>query len=207
LTSIAVVDDHQLFRIGVEAVLAANGIEVVASVSDGDQALAEIDRLDPDLVLLDIRMPLRDGVSTLEAMRARGDRRKVIVMATELSDHQLLAVMKAGVDAILFKHEHESQLFKAIEALQAGQRFIGGDLMDRAFSLALDAGEETPLAKLTPRERQIVDGVAKGLRNREIGNLLGMTEGTVKITLHGIFNKLKVENRTELAILALPRRD
>lgn len=201
MKTIAVVDDHQLFRIGVEAVLASKGLEVVASIADGEQALEKIAEVDPDLVLLDIRMPAKDGVATLQALRARGDKRKVIIMATDLYDEQLVAIMGVGVDAILFKHDHEDELFNAIQALREGRRYIAGELLDRAFGLALSSAAPSPIERLSARERQIAEAVAKGMRNREVGELLGMTEGTVKVMLHGIFNKMKVENRTELAVL------
>ena len=205
MTRIMVVDDHHMFRTGVEAVLNTAGIEVAASIGDGDTALESIEAIDPDIVLLDIRMPGRDGVSILKAIRQASETRKVIILATELHDDQLVAVMQERVDGIVFKHATETQLFEAIEAVSKGKRHIDGDLLDRAFHLAMSEPKVSQLDLLTKREREIAEAVARGMRNREVGELLNMTEGTVKVCLHSIFSKLKIDNRTELALLMTPR--
>lgn len=201
MTSIVIADDHAFFRAGVEAALVSEGFDVVASVDDGDAALRAIADRNPDVVILDIRMPVRGGVSTIEAMRAAGDNRPVVVLAAELSDDDLLSIMKCGVNGVVFKQGAELRLFDALKAVSEGSRFIEGDLLEKAFSLAVGRPKDSPLDLLTARERQIVEEVALGLRNREIAERLGMSEGTVKVYLHNIFSKLGVDNRTELALM------
>lgn len=201
MTRIVLADDHPFLRTGVEAVLRNAGIEIAASAGDGDEALEAVGTTDPDVVILDVQMPNRDGIQALEELRRRGDDRPVILLTAQLDDARLLASIKANVNAIIFKQGAEEHLIKTIDKVQAGERVIAPELMERALHLATAAPQRDPLSVLAPRERQIVEAVAKGLRNREIGALLGMTEGSIKVYLHRIFDKLGVENRTGLALL------
>lgn len=201
MTRVLIADDHRFFRSGVEAALSSQGFEVAASVNDGDEALLAIESENPDIVLLDIRMPGLDGVTMFEQMRARDDQRPVIVLTAEIRDTELVRLMKAGVNSIVFKHEPDDQLCEAINAVQRGQRRIPGDVLDRAFALAAQAEVSSPLDILTAKERSIANGIAQGRRNRDIGEELGLSEGSVKIYLHKIFIKLGITNRTELALL------
>lgn len=203
MTRIVLADDHPFVRTGVEAVLGAIGMEVVASVVDGDSALAAIAREDPDLVILDVRMPGRGGVAVLEALRGAGDHRPVILLAAEVEDSLLLAAMAAGVNGIVFKAGAEATLAEAIAAVLAGAQFIDPATTERARALAGSSPAPSPYSELTPRELQIAEGVMVGLRNREIAGQVGMTEGSIKVYLHRIYEKLGVSNRTELAIAML----
>lgn len=203
MTTVLIADDHKFFRTGVSAMLGAAGIDVVSSVGDGDAALEAIVEANPDMVILDIRMPGLDGVATLNELRRQGDERPVIVLATELKDDQLVAIMSAGVNAILFKDGAEEALLEAIEAVRSGKRYIDGAILDRAFRLAVNGGERQPVAlsMLAARELEVAAAVAEGKRNREVADELGMTEGTVKVFLHIIYAKLGIGNRTELALM------
>lgn len=203
VSRVLVADDHPFFRLGVAAVLRMGGHEVIAMTGDGDSTLETIEKVDPDIVLLDVRMPGRDGISTLQALRDRGDDRAVIILTVEMTDQQLLDVMKARVNGVVFKHYGEDRLLEAIEAVKNGLRYIDGDLYDKALGFASAASAPSPLSALSPKERRVVQEVARGLRNREIAALLSTTEGTVKVYLHNIYAKLGLSNRTELASLAL----
>jgi two-component system, NarL family, nitrate/nitrite response regulator NarL len=201
VTRVLIADDHRFFRSGVAAALESCGVEIAGSVADGEEALRAIESEDPDIVLLDIRMPVLDGVAMLEALRSTNDMRPVIVLAAELRDTELVRLMKAGVNSIVFKHEPDDQLMEAIKAVQNGDRRISGALMDKAFRLAAAREGATPLDDLTNKERKIANAVAEGRRNREIGEEMGLSEGSVKIYVHKIFLKLGITNRTELALL------
>lgn len=201
MARIAMIDDHSFFRTGVEAALRAAGHEVVLSTSETEFAVESIAAAAPDVVLLDQRMSPRDGVSILTAMRAEGDDRPVIMLTNELLDDALLGVMKAKINGIVFKHCSESRLFEALDAVAAGQRFIDGDLIDKALSLNFKAEQGDGLQSLTQREREISFLVGKGLKNRDIGAQLDMTEGTVKLYLHNVYRKLGLANRTSLALM------
>lgn len=200
MARILVADDHPFFRLGVEAVLRMGGHEVIATADDGEAALAAAERENPDVVLLDIRMPVRDGISTVQALRERGDNRPVIILTVEMTDEQLLEALRAQVNGIVFKHDNEGRLLSAIEAVRNGLRYIDSELFDKAI---VQASTPSRLSGLTPKEMEVARHVARGLRNREIAASLTTTEGTVKVYLHNIFNKLRITNRTELAAIAL----
>jgi two-component system nitrate/nitrite response regulator NarP len=195
-------DDHPFMRAGVEAVLRGTRYMLVETVGDGDAALAALTRCNPDVCIFDVRMPGKDGVSTLEAMRESGDDRPVVMLTAELTDRALYAAVKAGVNGIVLKNGAEDSLIECLDKVVAGGRAIDVELMERAMDLAISGGVDDPLARLAPRERQITELVAQGLRNREIADRLSMSEGTVKVYLHGIYQKAGVENRTGLALLA-----
>ncbi|HKR91201.1 response regulator transcription factor [Novosphingobium sp.] len=203
MSRILVADDHPFFRLGVNAVLQMGGHEVVAMTGDGDATLDAVEREDPEIVLLDVRMPGRDGIATLQALRERGDDRPVIILTVEMSDDQLLAAVRARVNGIVFKHDGEDSLLKAINAVRNGLRYLDGQLIDKAIARASSANSPSPfrLAALTPKERVVAAHVARGLRNREIASLMETTEGTVKVYLHSIYTKLGISNRTELAMI------
>ncbi len=200
---VLIADDHPFLRAGVEAVLCDAGLEIAASVDDGDAALAAIAREDPDVAILDVRMPGTGGVGVLQAIRTAGDLRPVILLTAELDDANLLAAMKAGVEGIVFKHGAEKRLIDAIRIVTSGDTYIDRALTERAMQLVQDKARPSPLDALTARERQISVEVARGKRNRDIADLVGMTEGSIKVYLHNIYGKLGIENRTELAILAI----
>jgi two-component system nitrate/nitrite response regulator NarL len=205
LTTVLLADDHPFMRAGVEAVLRGSPYDLIATVSDGDQALAAVDSHDPDICIFDVRMPGRDGVATLEAMRARGDHRPVVLLTAELTNRALHGAVKAGVNGIVLKDGAEDALLACLDTVAGGGRAIDPGLMERALDLAVSGGSD-PLAKLAPREREIAELVSHGLRNREIAERLSMSEGTVKVYLHGIYQKVGVENRTGLALMARDAR-
>jgi len=203
MVSVLVADDHSFIRAGVAAVLSGSRFRIVAGTAGGEETLEAIDTHDPAIVLLDINMPGMDGVQTLEALRARSDRRPVVMLTAEITDCQLLAVLRAGADGIVLKDGAETELIDALEKVSTGQKSISATLLQRALDISLNPGAGGPLDPLNPRERRISRLVARGLRNRDIGLELNIGEGTVKAYLHAIYQKLGIENRTELALLVV----
>ena len=201
--SVLVADDHSFIRAGVEAVLRGSRFQMIAATASGEETLAAIATHDPGIVLLDINMPGLDGVAALEALRERADRRPVVLLTAEISNRQLLSVMRAGVEGIVPKDGAEGELVETLEKVAAGERAIAPKILQRALDLSLNPDGGGPLARLNPRERRISRLVARGLRNRDIGAELNIGEGTVKVYLHTIYQKLQIENRTELALLAV----
>lgn len=193
-------DDHALIRSGVEGLLAGSGFEVVASVATGAAALAAIAEHEPAIAILDVRMPEGTGIEVLEAMRARGDARPVVLLTADLGDRKLLAALDAGVEGIVMKEGGESHLVACLHAVQRGERHIPAELLDRAQRLR-EKIAETPLRHLSPREAEMAWMVGQGMRNREIADRFELSEGAVKFALHAVFRKLGVTTRTELALL------
>ncbi|SMC67344.1 response regulator transcription factor [Novosphingobium sp. B1] len=204
---VLVADDHGFIRAGVEAVLRGTQFSVVAATASGEETLDAIKTHDPAIVLLDINMPGMNGVQTLEVLRSRGDMRPVVLLTAEINDRQLIKVMRAGVEGIVSKDGAEDGLIDVLEKVHQGHRAIAPSFLQRALDLSLKPEAMGPLAKLNPRERKIAALVARGLRNRDIGAELGIGEGTVKVYLHTIYQKLGIENRTELALMAVNEQD
>jgi two-component system nitrate/nitrite response regulator NarP len=199
-------DDHPFMRAGIEAVLRGSRYTIVATVSNGNQALAAVAEHDPAICVFDVRMPGLSGVELLQILRARSDKRAVVLLTAELEDDALLAAVKAGVSGIVLKDGAEDALLACLDTVAAGQRAVPAELLQRALDVSLDTSRRHPLEALTPRERQIAEHVGRGLRNRAIAAALAMSEGTVKVYLHTIYQKLGIENRTELALLAHNRK-
>jgi two-component system, NarL family, nitrate/nitrite response regulator NarL len=203
MTRVLLADDHKFFRSGVEAALRAGDIEVIGSVDSGEAALEAIAALDPDIVILDLKMPGCGGVAALQALRAAGDTRPVIVLAAEVEDEALVAIIDSGVNAIVSKAGAELRLLDAIQTIKQGTLFIDSDLLERAMLLAKAGTKTSLLDQLSPREREVAQEVALGRRNREIAERINVTEGTIKIYLHNIYRKLGIGSRTELAALVM----
>jgi two-component system nitrate/nitrite response regulator NarP len=144
-------------------------------------------------------------VDVLRTLRGRGDNHSVVLFTADLEDQLLLEALQLEVNGIVLKESAQEQVLECLSAVQAGRRWIEQDLLQRALKLTTRGASDDPLAPITTRERAVVELVAQGLRNREIASELGMTEGTIKVYLHRIYEKLKVTNRTELALLVKAR--
>lgn len=201
MTRVLIADDHPFLLAGVRAVLDAAGMDVVAAVADGDAALDAVAAHDPQVLVLDVNMPGRDGVAVLEALRDAEDWRSVILLTAELGDGQLLAALRAGVNGILGKQGGSRTLVEAIGIVVQGGQAIPPDLLTRALDLSGRTDSVGMLAALTSRELALAKAAGSGLRNREIAEQMSMTEGAIKVALHRLYDKLGVTNRTELALL------
>jgi two-component system nitrate/nitrite response regulator NarP len=194
-------DDHPMIRNALEVLLRGTDFEIVGMAGTGEAALADVEQLEPDILLLDIQMPGGTGMDVLRAIRARKSPLRIILLTAAIDDHALLEAKELKVQGIVLKNSDPAYLLECLENVRAGRSWFDPELAHRARQLANSrAGRRRP--NLAPRERQLVGFVRKGLRNREIATALGVTEGTVKVYLHAIFEKLGVVNRTELAIRA-----
>lgn len=200
---IALADDHVLFRDGVSSLLTAWGHEVVGHASDGAEAVALVDRLHPDLVLMDVRMP---GMSGLEATRriALRDPAVSIVMLTVSEDEDdLFEAIKSGARGYLLKNLEARQLRSMLDAVGRGEAAISPATAARIIGeLARPPAPSGP-DRLTDREIEVLRLVTEGLRNKEIAARLGISENTAKFHLRNILEKLHAESRTELAARAV----
>ncbi|MBX3561053.1 MAG: response regulator transcription factor [Sphingomonas sp.] len=197
-----VADDHPIILSGLEAIFRDTDYEIVATAPDGGVVLALIESARPDILILDERMPPPGGVELLRQLRAAGDARPVVLLTADLGDGKLLEAVELGVEGIVLKESAQSRMIACLDEVSRGGRWLEPSLVQQALDLKLreTASAHRGFAALSRREAAIVDLVAQGLRNREIAAQLGLTEGTVKVYLHRIYEKLEVTNRTELAI-------
>lgn len=206
MTTLLIADDHPMILTALDVLLRDSEFELVGSASTGAEALKEIEARQPDIVMLDVRMPGGSGVEVLKRLRSGGDDRRVILLTAEISDGSLLEALDLGVDGIVLKNADPAYLLECLETVRDGGSWTDPDLRQRVKQL--ESGRSAR-ASLAPREKELIAHVRQGLRNREIAERLGVTEGTVKVYLHSIYEKLGIANRTELAIRAdefLPER-
>ena len=211
--SLAVVDDDPMVRAALGMMLGgASGITVVAEASDGEEALQVVPASGADVVLMDIRMPVRDGLSATEELLRTHPDLKVIVLTTFDTDDMVLRALRTGAAGFLLKDTKPARLVEAIRNVAAGQpmlspsvtaQLIAAVTREASPSAELDRGRaaRAALAELTDRERDVAEGVARGLSNAEVAAELFMGVPTVKTHVGRIFAKLGVENRVQVAIL------
>ncbi len=210
---VLIVDDQPLIRTGIATLLARKAdIEVVGQAGNGREALALAAELDPDIVLMDVMMPVMDGVEATRQLAARGPRPLVIMLTTFHDDERVLQSIAAGARGYLLKDVDHRTLADSIRTVAAGGALIHpqitAQLLPRLSQLATSApvpaappGVE-PVVALTPREREILLLLAQGYTNQEIGERLALSIGTVKNHLSVIFAKLNVRDRTQAALWA-----
>jgi DNA-binding NarL/FixJ family response regulator len=209
MISVVVVDDEQLVRSGFAALLASDPeVTVVGTAGDGDTALAVIRRERPDVVLMDIRMPGRDGVSATAAVTAdpalSGTR--VIVLTTFDLDEYVHAALRAGASGFLLKDAQPTDLLAAVHLVDQGESVLAPALIRRLIATYVQTPTTAPrpvwLDSLTPREIEVLVAVARGLNNAEIGDALYMSAATAKTHVGRLLTKLNVRDRTHLVIAA-----
>jgi len=201
--SIVVADDHPAVLHGVVDVLQSNsGITVVAACSDGIAALQAIRRLAPTVAVLDIFMPGLNGLDVVAGVSAERCPTGVVLLSATASQEQLLTAIAGGAKGIVLKDAALPELVQCVRCVAAGGEWWPSNLINTA--LVREA--HYPVELLTNREQQIAQMVAGGLSNKEIGRQLDLSEGTVKVHLHNIYRKLKVNNRTTLAAMAITQR-
>ena len=182
-----------------DVLLRGTDYDLIGRARSGAAALAQVQRIKPDLLLLDVNMPDGSGLEVLRRLREWGGAPAVVLLTAGMDDSQLLDADKLEPEGIVLKTSDPAHLLECMEQVRAGKRWVDPDVAERTRQ----AKERALLApSLTPRERELVDLIRQGLRNRDIATQLGVTEGTVKVYLHAIFDKVGVDNRTELAMRA-----
>jgi two-component system nitrate/nitrite response regulator NarP len=183
-----------------EALLRDTVYEIVATAGTGERALQEIGRARPDILLLDLQMPGGGGMDVLRELKS-GYRPKVVLLTAGIDDSSLMEAKALRVQGMVLKNSDPAYLLECLDRVRAGGTWIDPELRARIGELEEAFGDRGRPA-LSPRERELIRFVRRGLRNREIASELGVTEGTVKVYLHAVFEKLGVSSRTELAIRA-----
>ena len=211
--SVMLVDDQALFRDGLRAVLSVqSGLEVVAEAAHGKEAVAIAKRLAPQVVLMDLRMPVMNGVEATRALRAARPDCQVIVLTTFDDDEQVFDALRAGALGYLLKDAQPERLVEAIQAAARGESFLQPSIAAKVLaefnrlSPKRQPAETVSLwEKLSGREIEVLQKLAEGKSNKEIGVALNLAEGTVKNHLSNVFGKLGVLDRTQAALLARER--
>ena len=217
---ILIADDHPIVRDGLKKLLLLeDDFEVVGEAGDGREVLDRVQELDPDVLLLDLRMPNLDGLSALQALQQNNKRTRVIVLTASDDKNEFVQAMKLGCSGIVLKQTATELLIKSIRKVNAGEiwldshttaevirRFVSADEQltgppPQAPSSA--APRERERSPLSQREREIVALVAQGFKNKEMAEKMFISEQTVKNHLHNIFDKLGVSDRLELALYAI----
>lgn len=199
---VLLVDDHLVVRQGLRAFLEVqDDIVVVGEAGDGDAALALISEIQPDVVLLDLQMPGMSGVEVLQAMRARGDAARVLVVTSFTQPEAVLPAMRAGAAGYVYKDVEPSSLAQGIRSVHAGQTLLADDVA--AVLVAGGAGSSSGSSGLTEREGDVLRELAQGRSNREIARALVVSEKTVKTHVSNILLKLGVQDRTQAALWAV----
>jgi DNA-binding NarL/FixJ family response regulator len=208
--SIIVVDDHPVVLRGVVTLLNEDKtFEVIASCANGAEAIDTIRNLRPALALLDMNMASPNGLQILKTVVAENIPTRVIFLAASLSDHEIVAATAGGAYGIVLKETAPETLISCLHAVAAGQKWLPAKLVDGALERTLERHAQIARVEhlLTRREIEVMLKVADGLPNKEVGSQLNISEGTVKIHLHSIYNKVGVSNRTSLANFAVIYRD
>lgn len=197
-----IVDDHPVVRAGLLGMLGGQAdFVVVGEAADGASALSLAAELQPDVILLDLRMPVLDGVAVIEQLRERNISVHVLVLTTYDSEHDIVRAVATGATGYILKDTPREHLFDAIRATACGKSILAP-----AATACLLARVRAPVEEpLTARELMVLRLVAQGASNREIGRALHISEGTVKTHLASIFGKLGVDDRTAAVTVALQR--
>ena len=201
--SVVIADDHPIVLAGLETLLQREPhISVVAQCTDGIEALRAVTKHRPDVLILDLRMPRADGIVVLQQMKKEGVTTRVVLLAAVIEDDVLLDAIRLGARGVVLKEMAPRSLVDCLREVHAGRQWFEAQAMGDAIEKMVrrEAASKEISSILSRRELDVVRAVAQGLRNREIGERLGIAEGTVKLHLHTIYTKLGVDSRTALIV-------
>lgn len=198
-TTVLIADDHAIVRMGLAALLEPeSGIRVIGEADDGDVAIRKAMRNKPDIVIMDIMMPVRDGISATQEIKSRLPHTRVLILTTSTVSDDLSRTLEAGADGAITKSNANAQLLTAIRAIAAGKRWVSPEIEKQIAT-------DPPVQKLTERQEQVLSSIVRGLTNADIAHQLGIREDSVKEHLNLIFSKIGAANRAEAVAIALRR--
>jgi two-component system, NarL family, response regulator len=196
---ILIVDDHPVVLAGLTSMLGTQaGIEVAGSASGGEEALQMLQRTPADLLLLDLRMPGMSGIDTLHALKRAKINIRVVVLTSFETDEDIYRAVQAGAQGYLLKDAPQADMIDAIRAVHSGKRYFPRHIAARL-------AERMMRTNLTPRELEVLNMLARGLTNKQIGHALEISDNTVRNHVNSIIEKLEVSDRTEAATTAIHR--
>ena len=204
---ILLIDDHTLFRVGLAGLLGHRGIEVTAAVGDGAEGLRLAKALNPDVILLDMRMPDLSGMEVLRQLRQEGFDKPIVMLTTSSDERDLVESLRNGAQGYLLKDMEPDELVLALRDIVAGKTVVAPDLAPVLAKVVQGNGiavkESNVFGELTPRESEILSLLAEGQSNKVIARNLGISDGTVKLHVKAILRKLGVHSRVEAAVIAV----
>ncbi len=204
---ILLIDDHALFRAGLQELLERRGIQVIGALGDCHEGLAVAERERPDVVLLDMRMPEMNGIQLLRTLRERELTMPIAMLTTSEEEKDVIEALQNGAQGYLLKDMEPDELIDALRDIVAGSTVVAKELTG-VLAKAVQGESEASTAKdafadLTPREREILCHLAEGQSNKVIARNLGISDGTVKLHVKAILRKLDVHSRVEAAVIAV----
>lgn len=200
---VVLVDDHPIVLQGLQHLFARQpDIDVVACCATVAEGLTAARTERPDVIVLDLRMPDGGGLALLDAINIERLDIKSVVLTAAISDDEVSQALQKGTAGLVLKESSPEQLLECVRRVHAGDRWLDPDAIGRLSTLKAPDAPDERSAALTTREREVVRMIASGLRNRDIGERLSISENTVKVHLHNIYEKLGVEGRMELLLLA-----
>lgn len=207
---VLVADDHALFRRGLELVLSGESdIELVGEAADGVEAVEQTVALQPDVVLMDVRMPRQSGIEAVRAIRAARPDTRVIMLTVSDDEQDLFAAVRAGANGYLLKEVSIEEVADAVRVVARGQSLVSPSMASRLleeFNALSDRRRAPGPPRLTERELDVLRQAARGRTNREIGESLGIAENTVKNHVRNVLEKLHLHSRTEAVMYAVRER-
>ncbi|MFW6076457.1 MAG: response regulator [Hyphomicrobiales bacterium] len=202
-TTVLIADDHPIVLEGLVALLQASQHAVVARCTSGAEVLEALQRIEPDILVLDLNMPPPDALELARSLKQSDHPAKIVLLTSDLADDELVEAVRLGIPGIVLKETAAQQLIACLDTVGAGKRWFDAEIARRAMDTAVwHAPESGAAARLAPRELEVARLVARGLRNKEVARELTITEGTVKVYLHSVYEKLNVTSRVELANIA-----
>lgn len=206
---VLLIDDHALFRFGLQELLERRGIEVVAALGDTADGARRVAETQPDVVLLDLRMPGLSGLDLLRQLRAAHPAMPIAMLTTSAEEQDVVASLQSGAQGYLLKDMEPDTLIAALGEIVQGRTVVAPELavvLARAVQGETQtAGVDARLADLTPREQEILCHLAEGQSNKAIARRLNISDGTVKLHVKAILRKLEVHSRVEAAVIAVER--
>jgi two-component system nitrate/nitrite response regulator NarL len=206
---VIMIDDHALFRVGLQGLLEQRGIEVIAAVAEGQEGIELALELQPNIILLDLRMPDMSGLEVLQKIKSMGIKIPVVMLTTSNEEQDLVEALRNGAQGYLLKDMEPDELVSALRDIEKGKNVVAKELTDvlarmvQGDSIEEPAKKETPFSELTPRELEILCLLADGQSNKVIARNLGISDGTVKLHVKAILRKLEVHSRVEAAVIAV----
>ncbi|MDH5391802.1 MAG: response regulator [Gammaproteobacteria bacterium] len=203
------IDDHALFRVGLQGLLEQRNIEVIAAIADGDEGIRLAQEQKPDVILLDLRMPDNSGLDILSKIRENNIDIPVTILTTSNEEQDLREALNRGAQGYLLKDMEPDELVGALRDIVKGKNVVAQNMTDVLTRMAqgksAESNVDAAFADLTPRETEILSLLAEGQSNKVIARNLGISDGTVKLHVKAILRKLNIHSRVEAAVIAVEK--